>query len=242
MSLCRWAECRGRHSLSKHPLWVLAVLLAACSTPSAQQKPAPPPARAQPKPEPAPLTSAADGIALDYRAQSEGRTLVEVLKPDGAQIQIFDGAQLVASDAAPLAAEVHADHWYRITAHLPSGALREKKVQGVAGQVASLRFADTGVRGPVAMTREEFHRLLNAIDQEAGDKAKLSILETASARAWFTTAMAGVLLEHLVYRDSKLLAVPIVKDRILDKQNAYLLYQHFTYREDKAKVQEMLEH
>jgi hypothetical protein len=241
MSLSRWAGRRGRHSLSKHPLWVAALLLAACSAPSRQQKPAPPPQRA-PKAEAAPVTPAEDGIALDYRAQAEGRTLVEVLKPDGAQIQIYDGAQLVAADAAPLAAEVHADHWYRITAHLPSGALREKKVQGVAGQVASLRFADTGVRGPVAMTREEFHRLLNAIDQEAGDKAKLSILETASARAWFTTAMAGVLLEHLVYRDSKLLAVPIVKDRILDKQNAYLLYQHFTYREDKAKVQEMLEH
>jgi hypothetical protein len=53
--------------------------------------------------------------------------------------------------------------------------------------------------------------------------------------------MAGVLLEHIVHRESKLGVIPIVKDRILDKQNAYTLYQHFTYREDKAKVQEMLE-
>ena len=52
---------------------------------------------------------------------------------------------------------------------------------------------------------------------------------------------AGI-IDRLVYRDDKLAAVPILKDRILDKQNAWQLYQHFTYREDKMKVQEMLEH
>jgi hypothetical protein len=45
----------------------------------------------------------------------------------------------------------------------------------------------------------------------------------------------------VVYRQSKLDAVPLIKDRILDKQNAYLLYQHFTYREDKELVRQMLE-
>ena len=43
--------------------------------------------------------------------------------------------------------------------------------------------------------------------------------------------------------ESRLLAaVPLLKDRILDRENAFWLYQHFTYREDKAKVQEILEH
>jgi hypothetical protein len=91
------------------------------------------------------------------------------------------------------------------------------------------------------MTRDEFKRLIDAIDREPGDAAKLAVLKTAAANSFFTTAMAGVLLEHIVHRESKLGVIPIVKDRILDKQNAYTLYQHFTYREDKAKVQEMLE-
>lgn len=93
----------------------------------------------------------------------------------------------------------------------------------------------------VALTHDEFHRLLNALDQEAGDKAKLAMLETAARHSWFSTAQAGALIDHVVYRENKLLAVPLVKDRILDQQNEYLLYQHFTYREDKARVQEMLE-
>ena len=205
-------------------------------------KPPPKPvARAETPAPVAPVAPADDGVALEYRAQAEGRTMIEVLKPEGASIQIFDGGQSVANDAAPLSIEAHADHWYRVTAHLPSGALREKKVQGQTGQVASLRFADTGVRGPVAMSHDEFHRLITALDQEAGDKAKISLLETAAAHAWFTTAQAGALIDHVVYREDKLLVVPIVRGRILDRQNAYLLYQHFTYREDKAKVEQMLE-
>jgi|GEM_PF-3308352 len=96
--------------------------------------------------------------------------------------------------------------------------------------------------GPQPLTHEEFHRLLNAVDQEAGDKAKLAIVGTAAAHAWFSTAQAGALIDHLVYRESKLLVVPVLKSRILDVQNEYLLYQHFTYREDKAKVEEMLAH
>ncbi len=168
--------------------------------------------------------------------------MLEVRKPDGASVQIFDGPKLVDQQSAPLSIEAQADHWYRVTAHLPSGALRETKVQGQAGQVASLTFIDAGVRGPVTLTHEEFHRLLTAIDIEPGDKAKLSILETAARRAYFSTAQAGALIDHVVYRENKLLAVPLLKDRILDKQNAYLLYQHFTYREDKARVQELLEH
>jgi hypothetical protein len=220
-------------------LIALALVCVACSGPARESRPAPKAvARAA---EPAQVLSADDGIALEYRPQTDGRTMIEVRKPEGASVQVFDGPKLVDSETAPLSIEAQADHWYRVTAHLPSGALREKKVQGQAGQVATLTFADAGVRGPVALTHEEFHRLLNAIDIETGDKAKLSMLETAARHSWFSTAQAGALIDHVVYRDNKLLAVPLLKDRILDKQNAYLLYQHFTYREDKAKVQELLE-
>lgn len=222
------------------PLLAAALLAAACAGPARESRPP------QPKPPPravapAPVLAESDGIALEYRPQSQGRTLIEVLRPEGARVAIYDGPKLVDEESAPLSVEALADHWYRVTAHLPSGALREKKVQGQAGQVATLSFTDAGVRGPVALTREEFGRLLHALDVEAGDKAKLSLLETAARRSYFSTAQAGALIDHVVYRENKLLAVPLLKDRILDQQNAYLLYQHFTYREDKARVQELLE-
>jgi Domain of unknown function (DUF4476) len=214
---------------------------AACSEPARETRPAPRPvARAAPEPAPV-LPADNDGVALAYRPQAEGRTMIEVREPDGASVRIFDGPKLVNEEIAPLAVEALADHWYRVSAHLPSGALREKKVKGQAGQVATLSFTDAGVRGPVALTPEELLRLISALDQEEGDKTRLSILETAARHAWFTSAQAGALIDHVVHRDNKLLAVPVLKDRILDKENAFLLYQHFTYRDDKARVQDLLE-
>jgi hypothetical protein len=96
--------------------------------------------------------------------------------------------------------------------------------------------------GPQPMSREKFKEFVQAVDEEAGDAAKLALIKSAAAHDWFTAAMAGVLIDHVVHRENKLAAVPLLKDRILDKENAFWLYQHFTYREDKAKVQEMLEH
>ena len=97
-------------------------------------------------------------------------------------------------------------------------------------------------QGPQAMSHAAFDDFLHGVDMEAGDAAKLRFMESALSHNWITAAMAGVLIDRVVYRADKLLAVPLLKDRIVDKEHSYWLYEHFTYREDKAKVQEMLEH
>lgn len=212
----------------------------ACQGPAqeARHEPAPPAAA----PVVAPPPAAGDEIALDYRMQSEGQSLIEVAGPVGARVDVREGQALIGRDTAPMAVKAEPDHWYAIAARLPSGSAREAKVQARAGQVASVRFLDLAPKGPQPMSREEFKAFLQALDEEPGDQAKLNLLRSAGARQWFTSAMAGVLIDHFVYRENKLAAVPILKDRILDRENAFWLYQHFTYREDKAKVQEILEH
>src|SRR2546427_2839285 len=182
-----------------------------------------------------------DEVAVEYRPQTEGQALIEIAAPAGARVDVREGQALIGRDTVPMAIKAEADHWYMVAARLPSGAAREAKVQARAGQVASLRFVDVP-QGPQAMSREAFKGFLQALDEEPGDQAKLNLLRSAAARQWFTAAMAGVLIDHIVYRENKLAAVPLPKDRILDGENAFWLYQHFTYREDKAKVQEILEH
>ncbi|HZX95749.1 MAG TPA: DUF4476 domain-containing protein [Myxococcales bacterium] len=221
-------------------LALLCLCLAACS--SSHQE-----ARHEPAPAPGPTTAAAppvigDDVAVDYRPQSEGQALIEVSSPAGARVDVREGQALVGRDAAPMAVKCEADHWYTVSARLPSGAAREAKVQARAGQVASLRFVDVAPQGPQPMSREAFKDFVHAVDLEAGDDAKLNLIRSAAAHEWFTASMAGVLIDHVVHRENKLQAVPILKDRILDRENAFWLYQHFTYREDKARVQEMLEH
>jgi uncharacterized protein DUF4476 len=221
-------------------LGLLLVLVAACKGPERQARMEPPPA-ANPVtvvPLPPPV---GEEVAVDYRTQTDGQALIEVAAPPGARVDVREGQALVGRDTAPMAVKAEADHWYMIGARLPSGAVREAKVQARAGQVASLRFVDVP-QGPQAMSREAFKGFLQALDEEPGDQPKLNLLRSAAAKQWFTSAMAGVIIDHIVYRESKLAAVPILKDRILDRENAFWLYQHFTYREDKAKVQEILEH
>ena len=224
------------------------LLLAACAGPQVvpaekpaeaqPERPERPPERVSPERPPQPTVIIEDGMRLEYRPH--GRTVIEVTEPEGTQVQAFDGPALVAADTAPVAFDALPDHYYRMVFQLPSGGMREKKVQARAGELLNVRVSEG--KGPQAMNDKDFRTLRTALDREAGDAAKLAVMRTAAANAFFTTAQAGQLIDRLVYRDDKLAAVPILKDRILDKQNAWQLYQHFTYREDKMKVQEMLEH
>jgi Domain of unknown function (DUF4476) len=217
---------------------LLLVFAAACAGPAQEAGKEP-----TPRASPVAVVSAplGDEVAVEYRAHPEGQALIEIAAPAGARVDVREGQALIGRDTVPMAIKAEADHWYLVATRLPSGAAREAKVQARAGQVASLRFVDVP-QGPQAMSREAFKGFVQALDEEPGDQAKLNLLRGAAARQWFTAAMAGVLIDHIVHRENKLAAVPILKDRILDRENAFWLYQHFTYREDKAMVQEMLEH
>ena len=220
----------------------LLVAVAAGCTQTAEVKPTPSPEQPPVVEAPMPARIIEENATVEYRAQAEGKALVEVAAPQGARVDVREGQALVGREVAPMSVKAESDHWYVVAARLPSGATREIKVQARSGQVASVRFQDTEPTGPQAMSRDAFKDLLHSVDTEAGDDAKLGLLRSAASREWFTAAMAGVLIDHIVHRDGKLAAVTVLKDRILDRENAFWLYQHFTYREDKAKVQEMLEH
>jgi hypothetical protein len=220
---------------------LVLVCAAACSGPAqeARKEQAAAPAPASPRvPSPAPT----DEATVEYRAQAEGHSLIEVASPAGARVDVREGQALIGRDTVPMTVKAQPDHWYAIAARLPSGTARDVKIQARAGQVASVRFIDLAPQGPQAMSRDAFRSFVQAVDEEAGDEGKLNLIRSAAAHQWFTSAMAGVLIDHIVHRENKLAAVPILKERILDRENAFWLYQHFTYREDKAKVQEILEH
>src|SRR5215468_2461297 len=121
-------------------LALLVLGAAACSgqVQETRKEAAPPPAAAPAVAAPAP--SAGDEVAIDYRPQSEGHALIEVAGPAGARIDVREGQALIGRDTAPMAVKAQADHWYAVSARLPSGAAREAKVQARAAQVASLRF------------------------------------------------------------------------------------------------------
>src|SRR5467141_3939431 len=155
--------------------------------------------RKDPAPAPASVvvqTPVADEVAVEYRTQAEGHALIEVASPAGARVDVREGQALIGRDTAPMTVKAQPDHWYAIAARLPSGAAREAKVQARGGQIASVRFMDTAPQGPQAMSREAFKGFVQTMDEEAGDQAKLNLLRSAASHQWFTSAMAGVLIDH----------------------------------------------
>src|SRR5882672_12450415 len=180
-------------------LALLLVCAAGCGGPTQET-------RKDPAPAPAPAavvvqTPVVDEVAVEYRTQAEGHALIEVASPAGARIDVREGQALIGRDTAPMTVKAQPDHWYAIAARLPSGAAREAKVQARGGQIASVRFMDAAPLGPQAMSREAFKGFVQTMDEEAGDEAKLNLLRSAASHQWFTSAMAGVLLDHVVHRE-----------------------------------------
>ena len=152
------------------------LLLAACAGP--QVIPPEKPAEGQPerperpseRPErpPQPTVIIEDGMRLEYRPH--GRTVIEVTEPEGTQVQAFDGPALVAADTAPVAFDALPDHYYRMVFQLPSGAVREKKLQARTNELLTVRLMEA--KGPRAMTEKDFHILRTALEQYAAELAQ----------------------------------------------------------------------
>src|SRR5215813_9922273 len=137
------AKCSSLVKSTRMKKLALLVLgAAACSgqVQETRKETVPSPAAAAPAVVAAP--SAGTEVAIDYRPQSEGHALIEVAGPAGPRIAVREGQALLGRDTAPMAVRAQADHWYAISARLPSGAAREAKVQARAAQIASLRFVD----------------------------------------------------------------------------------------------------
>ena len=103
------------------------------------------------------------------------------------------------------------------------------------------------IEGGVADVRLNRPEKLNALDRPmfealvaTGQRLSADRSEAEAAHEDANTALGE--LPASIDTENKLAAVPVLKDRILDRENAFWLYQHFTYRDDKAKVQEILEH
>jgi hypothetical protein len=94
---------------------------------------------------------------------------------------------------------------------------------------------------PQPMPVEEFRQLVHTIDlSSTGDQGKIAIIKTAAADNWFIVGEVAMLIDHVTYRQSKLDLIPILNPRITNRSEAWRLIDKFTYREDKAIVQQQL--
>ncbi len=96
--------------------------------------------------------------------------------------------------------------------------------------------------GVYPMPEPDFIALRNAISRESFSEGRLNVLSTAmSSGTWFTVFQVGQLIDLFNFGTEKIKVVEMTNSHLADRQNAFRLYEHFTFSAEKEKVRKILE-
>ncbi len=207
----------------------------------------------------------AESYRLDSVTNPEGATILKIVRPEGARVDVWSGKKMVHQDDIPTSFAATPDVFYRVVVRLPDGRVWEKKLQAKRRHTSTLAVLvpqagfdrddrdddrDRGRRrhhhhddraaGPTGMSGADFAALKSAIAAEAFEEQKLAVLSTAAGSAWFTIAQVGELVDQFSFSSGKVKVVSITRPHLVDPQNAFQLYAHFTFDSDKQKVKQIL--
>jgi hypothetical protein len=93
----------------------------------------------------------------------------------------------------------------------------------------------------MGMDDSSFQRLRGAIAKERIASSKMSVLKLGVRDAKLTVAQVGTLVDLFTYAEDKVDVVRLTRAGLVDPDNGFELFQHFTYASDKEKVQALLE-
>jgi hypothetical protein len=94
--------------------------------------------------------------------------------------------------------------------------------------------------GPRAMEPARFDALVAAVKREPFADGQRRVLDTAMPGAWFSVAQVGTLVDLFTFSPDKLGVVRRAKGRIVDPDQAFRLYERFTFESDKAELRKIL--
>lgn len=212
-----------------------------------------PPPQAEPEPQPAAQRTEevrGDGFHLVYKTSESGATMLEVVEPAGVQMAARKGNFTAHKDTVPTAFHADGGIWYQIILRAQNGSTLEHRVQAKAGMVGTLRFfppqgGASAPPPPVANDRrplsdQHFQQLALAIQNENFKDGKMNVLQSALPGVWFSVAQVGQLVELFDFSPEKVEVVRLTRNQIVDRENAFQLFQRFDFEADKAKVRALL--
>lgn len=83
-------------------------------------------------------------------------------------------------------------------------------------------------------------KLTEAMARESFPREKLSVLREAAGYDNFLVGQTRQMLEQFSFSNDKLEAVRILWPRVLDRNNAFQLYESFTFSSDKEKLRKII--
>jgi hypothetical protein len=84
--------------------------------------------------------------------------------------------------------------------------------------------------------------LVAQINGEAFSQGKLTVLQQAAGTNWFLVAQVRTLLPLFSFDEDKLKALETLSRRLLDRNNAFQIYELFSFSSSKEKAREILSH
>lgn len=221
-------------------------------TQTVRTEPAPAPARPAARSQPAPRVFGGDAFSIGYAAMAGvPSNTIKVVSPEGALAEVWaEDGSLAGSFSVPFNFEGRSGTFYRFILTSPDGTLLlDKKFetkQFLGGTLkqngAPAVVAPAPVAAPVAqgMAEADFAALVEAVNEAGFGHEKLGVIETAAESHVFTVEQVGKLVDLLSTSDEKVGAVERTRKKLVDRQNAFKLLEHFTFSADKERVRKLL--
>ena len=94
---------------------------------------------------------------------------------------------------------------------------------------------------PPVIDEGTFQGLLGAINAESFSSGKQRVIGEAAQRSFFLVSHVAQVVNVLSFSNDKVRAVELLWPHVVDKQNAFHLYEAFTFENDKRRVRAIIE-
>jgi hypothetical protein len=93
---------------------------------------------------------------------------------------------------------------------------------------------------PRPMDEEPFRALVAAVRNESYAESQLTVIQQAAARNYFRVGQVKSLIDLVAYSATKLRVLELGAPRMVDPENAFAVYEAFTFTADKEQAKQIL--
>ena len=90
------------------------------------------------------------------------------------------------------------------------------------------------------ISEQQLQNLIRAVNKESFGDAKLRVVESAAPTQYFLVPQVMKILQRFSFGEDKLNAVRLLWPRVLDRENAFQLYQAFTFQGEKDQLRQII--
>ena len=203
------------------------------------------PQQRAPRPPPVQVLGV-DTFALNF--ETHPAHTLRLLSPEGAHADIWaDTGEYLGGFDLPAEVPARAGQFYRVVMSFNGALIFDRKVElrqyhrtnvlYRGAPVASTTVVVVNQPAP-SMGLVDFPALVEAVQAESFSDAKLDVVRTSEGG--LTVDQLGQLVDLFSFAADQVKLVQATHTRLVDRQNAFKLYSHFTFDADKKKVKAIL--